>query len=107
MQPDFMYRAVAAGDVDVISAYTSDGQIAQFDLSVLDDPKHIIPPYDAMLLLAPGHAQDKRLIAALTPLLGTIPVGAMRAANAQASSGTATEQAARQLLLRVEQHSAK
>ena len=28
MQPEFMYQAVVAGDVDVISAYTSDGQIA-------------------------------------------------------------------------------
>src|SRR5690349_2799653 len=74
MQPAFMYRAVAAGDVDVITAYTSDGQIAQFDLSVLGDPKHVIPPYDAVLLLAPGHAHDQRLIGALTPLLGAIPV---------------------------------
>ena len=47
MQPDFMYPAAAAGDVDVISAYTSDGRIAQFDLVVLADPKHAIPPYDA------------------------------------------------------------
>ena len=29
MQPEFMYPAVAAGEVDVISAYTSDGRIAQ------------------------------------------------------------------------------
>jgi osmoprotectant transport system permease protein len=107
MQPAFMYRAVAAGDVDVITAYTSDGQIAQFDLSVLDDPKHIIPPYDAVLLLAPGHAHDERLIAALTPLLGAIPVDAMRDANARAASGMPTEEAARQLLLRVRQHSPK
>jgi osmoprotectant transport system permease protein len=107
MQPAFMYRAVAAGDVDVITAYTSDGQIAQFDLSVLDDPKHVIPPYDAVLLLAPGHAHDERLIAALTPLLGAIPVDAMRDANARAASGMPTEEAARQLLLRVRQHSPK
>ena len=37
MQPEFMYRAVAGGEVDVISAYTSDGQIATNDLAVLDD----------------------------------------------------------------------
>ncbi len=39
MQSDFMYPAAKAGDVDVISAYSSDGRIAQFDLVVLDDPK--------------------------------------------------------------------
>ena len=66
MQPDFMYHGGAAGEVDVISAYTSDGQIAQYDLVVLDDPKHAIPPYDAVLLLAPQRAHDETLIAALT-----------------------------------------
>ena len=39
MQPDFMYQAAASGDVDVVSAYSSDGRIAQYDLAVLDDPK--------------------------------------------------------------------
>jgi len=107
MQSAFMYRAVAAADVDVITAYTSDGQIAQFDLAVLDDPKHVIPPYDAVLLLAPRHVHDERLIAALTPLLGAIPVGAMRAANAQASSGASTQEAARRLLQSAEQHPPK
>src|SRR5690606_5420833 len=38
MQAEFMYPA-AGNEVDVISAYTSDGRIAQFDLVVLDDPK--------------------------------------------------------------------
>jgi osmoprotectant transport system permease protein len=35
MQPEFMYAAVTSGEVDVISAYTSDGRIAQYDLVVL------------------------------------------------------------------------
>ena len=102
MQPTFMYRAAAAGDVDVITAYTSDGQIAQFDLAVLDDPKHVIPPYDAVLLLSPQHAQDEKLIAALARLIGAIPVTAMRAANAQAANGVTTEETARQLLQSIE-----
>ena len=65
MQPEFMYQAVADGEVDVISAYTSDGQIAAYDLVVLDDPRHAIPPYDAILLLSPRRANDAKLIAAL------------------------------------------
>ena len=51
MQPDFMYAAVASGEVDVIAGYTSDGLIAKYDLVVLDDPKHAIPPYDAIVLI--------------------------------------------------------
>ena len=103
MQPEFMYRAAAAGEVDVISAYTSDGQIAQYDLTVLDDPKHVIPPYDAVLLVSARRAQDEKLIAALKPLIGAIPVNAMRAANAQAASGASTGETANSLLSRMNQ----
>lgn len=87
MQPDFMYAAVAAGDVDVIAGYTSDGLIAKYDLVVLDDPKHAIPPYDAILLIAPKRAGDTTLRAALQPLLGKIDIAAMREANLRAAGG--------------------
>ena len=93
-----MYRAVASGEVDVISAYTSDGQIASLDLVVLDDPRHAIPPYDAILLLSPKRAHDDKLIAALNSLIGAIPVTAMRRANARAAGGnTSADEVARWL----------
>ena len=69
-----MYPAIAAGEVDVISAYTSDGRIAQYDLVVLDDPKHAIPPYDAILLISPKRADDAAFIDALRPLIDAINV---------------------------------
>jgi osmoprotectant transport system permease protein len=94
MQPEFMYKAAADGEVDVISAYTSDGQIAAYDLLVLDDSKHAIPPYDAILLLSPRRANDAKLIAALQPLVGAIPVALMREANARASNGSSADEAA-------------
>lgn len=90
MQPDFMYAAVASGEVDVIAGYTSDGLIAKYDLMVLDDPKHAIPPYDAILLLAPKRVGDERLKAALSPLLGKIDIATMREANLRASGNDAT-----------------
>ncbi len=89
MQPDFMYAAVASGDVDVIAGYTSDGLIAKYDLVTLDDPRHAIPPYDAIVLLAPKRAQDDRLQAALQPLLGKIDIALMREANLRASGNDA------------------
>jgi osmoprotectant transport system permease protein len=98
MQPEFMYRAAAGGEVDVISAYTSDGQIAKFGLVVLDDPRHAIPPYDAVLLVSPRRTHDEKLIDALWPLLGAIPVELMRAANARAGNGdTSADEVARWL----------
>jgi osmoprotectant transport system permease protein len=87
MQPDFMYAAVAAGEVDVIAGYTSDGLIAKYDLVVLDDSRHAIPPYDAILLLAPKRAGDQALRTALQPLLGKIDIAAMREANLRAAGG--------------------
>ena len=87
MQPDFMYAAVASGEVDVIAGYTSDGLIAKYDLVVLDDVRHAIPPYDAILLLAPKRAGDQALQAALQPLLGRIDISAMREANLRAAGG--------------------
>ncbi|MDP3690906.1 ABC transporter permease/substrate-binding protein [Bradyrhizobium sp.] len=87
MQPDFMYAAAASGEVDVIAGYTSDGLIAKYDLVVLEDTRHAIPPYDAIMLLAPKRAGDEALRAALTPLLGSIDIATMREANLRAAGG--------------------
>jgi osmoprotectant transport system permease protein len=87
MQPDFMYAAVAAGEVDVIAGYTSDGLIAKYDLVVLDDSRHAIPPYDAIVLLAPKRASDPALRTALAPLIGRIDIADMREANLRAAGG--------------------
>jgi osmoprotectant transport system permease protein len=90
MQPDFMYAAVASGEVDVIAGYTSDGLIAKYDLVALEDPRRAIPPYDAILLLSPKRAGDERLKSALEPLLGKIDIATMRQANLRASGNDAT-----------------
>lgn len=102
--PTFMYRALASGRADVISAFSSDGRIAADGLTVLADPKHAIPGYDAVLLLAPERAQDARFVAALTPLLGRVPVAAMRETNYRVDRDVAKESpaaAARWLAQRV------
>ena len=80
-QPTFMYRALGSGEADVISAFSSDGRIAADDLVVLGDPKGALPPYDAVLLIAPGRAGDERLRRALAGLDGAITVEAMQKAN--------------------------
>jgi len=89
MQAEFMYPALADGQVDVIAGYSSDGQIAKFDLVTLIDPKQAIPPYDALLLASPKRAGDERFLAALRPLLGAIRIDAMREANLRAAAGGA------------------
>lgn len=98
MQATFMYQAAVNGDVDVVSAFSSDGQIAKYDLKVLADPRQAIPPYDAIVLIGPSRAGDGKLAAALKPLIGAIPVATMQEANLRASStGASPAQVARWL----------
>jgi len=77
----FMYEAIRTGQVDVISAFTTDGRIDSYDLVLLEDPRHAIPPYDALLLLSPPAAKRADLVRALEPLVGAIDVDLMKAAN--------------------------
>ncbi len=79
--PALLYDAVARGEVDVISAFSSDGRIAANDLITLEDPLAALPPYDAMILLAPRVANDPNVACALAPLRGKITVELMRRAN--------------------------
>jgi len=81
MDSTFLYGAVRDGEVDVITAYSSDGRIAAFELVVLADPKQAFPPYDALLLAGPRAARTPQLRAALRPLVNAIGDDTMRAAN--------------------------
>jgi osmoprotectant transport system permease protein len=79
--PTFMYRAIDSKRADVISAFSSDGRIAAQHLTTLADPRGAIPGYDAILMVSPRHRDEPKFIAALTPLVGAIPVELMREAN--------------------------
>jgi osmoprotectant transport system permease protein len=76
------YRALAAGDVDVIDGYSTDGAIARYGLVVLEDDLGFFPPYEAAPLVAPGLAGRRPdAIAALTELAGLLDEAAMRELN--------------------------
>jgi osmoprotectant transport system permease protein len=79
--PTLMYPALVQGDVDVITAFSTDGRIPAFGLRVLADPRHGFPPYDAVLLVGPRASRDPRVRAALAPLIGAIDAQTMRQAN--------------------------
>ena len=80
-QADFLYRAVADGEVDLISAFSSDGRIQSYNLKILADPKGALPPYDAVLLVGPRYANDPNVRRVLMPLAGRISLDLMQKAN--------------------------
>ena len=58
MDPSLMYQAVANGQVDLIGAFSTDGRIAALDLVLLEDERHAIPPYDAVILAGARLARE-------------------------------------------------
>ncbi len=51
LNPGLMYRALAEGDVDVISGYSTDGRVRAYDLRVLTDDARAFLPYRAAPLV--------------------------------------------------------
>ncbi len=50
VEHDLAYRGLAAGDADLTDLYTTDAEIAYYDLRVLEDDLGYFPPYEAVLL---------------------------------------------------------
>ncbi len=83
MDPSLMYEAVRAGQVDVITSYSTDGRIVSYQLAVVEDDRRAIPPYEAMILARPGLAAAlPGVVEALAGLEGAISPEAMRRMNA-------------------------
>jgi osmoprotectant transport system permease protein len=82
---DLAYRGLAAGSIHVIDMYSTDAEIAYYDLVELEDDRSYFPVYEAVFLhrldlvdRAPG------LVARIRELAGTIPAETMIAMNARA-----------------------
>lgn len=78
------YQALVTGEVDLIDAYSTDGLLDRYPLTVLEDDRHVFPPYDAAAVVRGAVAREQpAAIAALTELSGRIDVTRMRRLNAQ------------------------
>jgi osmoprotectant transport system permease protein len=86
--PAVKYQALAAGQVDVIDGYSTDGLIARYDLVVLRDDRRFFPPYEAAALVGPGLAERQpAAIAALTELSHRLDEVTMRRLNQRLEVG--------------------
>jgi len=82
MDPSLLYQAIARGQVDAITAYSSDGRIGALSLVTLEDDRGAIPPYDAVVLAGPRlsrRAPD--VVLAVAGLEARIDVARMRDLN--------------------------
>ncbi len=81
MQAIYMFDAVMDEQVDVVTAYSTEGRIAAHELLVLEDPKQAFPPYDAILLASPEASKNPALIDTLSNLVSKIDDDLMRETN--------------------------
>ncbi|WP_449403390.1 ABC transporter permease/substrate-binding protein [Exiguobacterium artemiae] len=51
MEPKLRYKAVQSGDIQVIDAYSTDPEIAKYNMVVLEDDQQLFPPYEGAPLL--------------------------------------------------------
>ncbi|MEM1211989.1 MAG: ABC transporter permease/substrate-binding protein [Planctomycetota bacterium] len=82
MVPTLMYPAIRSGEVDVITAFTSDGRVLRDRLRLLRDTKGVFPPYDAVVLVSERAARDERFVEVLRGLVGAVELSTMQRANA-------------------------
>ena len=82
LAPAVKYQALAAGGVDVIDGYSTDGLLARYDLVTLADDKHFFPPYEAAALVNGKFARARPdVVATLTLLSDRLDEQHMRALN--------------------------
>lgn len=82
MDPSLMYEAIRTRQVDVITAYSTDGRIAAYDLVALEDDRAALPPYDAVILAGERLLRERpQVIEAWRELSGRIDVATMQQLN--------------------------
>lgn len=73
MEPALRYQAIQSKDVDVIDAYSTDSEIKQYDLVVLEDDRQLFPPYQGAALMKDEFAAEHpQVVKALKKLSGKI-----------------------------------
>ena len=76
------YRAIASGQLSATDAYTTDGELEDFDLVLLEDDLAFFPRYDAILLVRRDIPPGARAL--LSRLVGSLDEPGIRRLNAAA-----------------------
>ncbi len=74
------YQALEQGTIDVTDAYSTDGEVERYDLTVLEDTRGFFPEYRAVPLVRED--LPVQAVRALQPLAGRLDDATMQALNA-------------------------
>lgn len=78
LMPPEMYEAISKGEVDVITAFTTDARVDAFELVLLEDDRKALPPYEAIVI---ARELPEGAVKALKALEGSISTETMRGLN--------------------------
>ncbi len=82
MEHGLAYQALAAGQIDVTDAYSTDGKLNEYNFQLLEDDRGFFPPYQAVALVSERClAQNPNLKEAVSLLEGLIDETTMRQLN--------------------------
>jgi osmoprotectant transport system substrate-binding protein len=81
MQPTLMYEAIKSNQVDAIGAYTTDSRVDMYNLSIVEDDKGALPPYNAIIIVRKEFAENEALMKIFKKLEGQIDTDTMRRLN--------------------------
>lgn len=85
MDHDLAYRGLESGDLDAMDVYTTDGDVAYYDLVVLEDDRGFFPVYNPLYLYRADLVDRSPAAAkALHRLEGRLDAATMTALNARA-----------------------
>lgn len=102
MEPKLRYNAILANDINLIDAYSTDSELAQYKLKVLQDDKKLFPPYQgAPLMLTKTIEKYPEIRKPLNRLAGKITDDEMRKMNYEVNvNGKSAEEVARNYLIK-------
>ena len=102
MEPALRYQAIQTGDIQITDAYSTDAELARYDLVVLEDDKQLFPPYQGAPLMKEALLKKHpELEAVLNQLAGKITAEQMSQMNYQVGvEGKSANQVARDFLVK-------
>ena len=100
MEPALRYQAIQSGDIQITDAYSTDAELARYDLVVLQDDKQLFPPYQGAPLMKEALLKKHpELEGILNQLAGKITAEQMSQMNYQVVvEGKSANQVARDFL---------